>query len=199
MDDGFIQKIAFQEHSLSRPDPRSGKLVKGWGQYIIVKHPDGAQTLYAHLERNSNKLRVGDPVKKGDVIARSGETGGASGPHLHVEYSPIGKIFQKEFKADPDPCLELSSGTLPLSYGWSAFLTQGPYFDSAEAAGQYVCNLVYGAYGSIMSITVTGTVGEVRCVAYYPGHISYSTLGLYYVAYCPAGYTQGADSCIRNN
>lgn len=51
------------------------------GNYIMISHPDGISTVYMH---NSKILvSVGQNVKKGDVIAKVGSTGVATGPHIH--------------------------------------------------------------------------------------------------------------------
>lgn len=55
----------------------------GYGLTIIIDHGYGYRTLYAH---NSKLLvRVGQSVKKGQAIARSGSSGSSTGPHLHFE------------------------------------------------------------------------------------------------------------------
>ena len=77
MADGVVDKIGFDARPLPVPDPRSGKLVKGWGQYVVIKHTDGSRTLYAHLTQNSSSKQVGESVKRGDPIALSGNTGGS--------------------------------------------------------------------------------------------------------------------------
>jgi LysM repeat protein len=55
----------------------------GYGQYVVVRHPNGTQTLYAHL--SSNSVGVGAYVSGGQVIGGMGSTGRSTGTHLHFE------------------------------------------------------------------------------------------------------------------
>ncbi len=58
----------------------------GYGNYVIIDHGDGMQTLYAHQDYLS--VAVGDTVEAGDVLGRMGNSGrvyGATGIHLHYE------------------------------------------------------------------------------------------------------------------
>lgn len=55
----------------------------GYGNTVIIQHNDGKATLYAHLKRIAVVLR--EKVEQGDVIGWSGNTGNATGPHLHFE------------------------------------------------------------------------------------------------------------------
>lgn len=55
----------------------------GYGGVIIVSHPNGTQSIYAHM--NSISVTVGQKVKQGQVIGTTGNTGRSTGPHLHFE------------------------------------------------------------------------------------------------------------------
>lgn len=57
----------------------------GYGNYIVIKHANGTQTLYAHAKTGSVQVAVGSSVVKGQVIAGVGQTGKATGLHLHFE------------------------------------------------------------------------------------------------------------------
>lgn len=55
----------------------------GYGQYIVIRHNNGTQTLYAHL--SENKVFAGAQVVQGQVIGAIGNTGRSTGPHVHFE------------------------------------------------------------------------------------------------------------------
>jgi len=57
--------------------------LSGYGKLVIVRHGRNLFTAYAHNQRNL--VRKGSKVSRGEVIARVGHTGRASGPHLHFE------------------------------------------------------------------------------------------------------------------
>ncbi|THU39702.1 M23 family metallopeptidase [Niastella caeni] len=56
---------------------------KKYNNFILIMHPDGTFGYYAHIKYNGSKLKPGDHVKQGDVIAYSGNVGWSAGPHLH--------------------------------------------------------------------------------------------------------------------
>lgn len=62
----------------------------GYGSTVIVEHANGDRTLYAH----NAMVRVGpgDLVESGTVLAFSGNSGRSTGPHLHYEQLPSGRL-----------------------------------------------------------------------------------------------------------
>ena len=67
----------------------------GYGRTVEIKHGGNIKTLYAHLERFNSKLKVGSKVKQGEIIAYVGDSGQATGPHLHFEF------WQGQVRTDP--------------------------------------------------------------------------------------------------
>lgn len=57
----------------------------GWGQYISVGDADGRRHIYCHIVRGSVRVKVGQTVKASDVLAVMGDSGNATGVHLHYE------------------------------------------------------------------------------------------------------------------
>ncbi len=55
----------------------------GYGNLVIVDHGHGLTTFYGHLSRIS--VRVGQAVKRGQIVGRAGSTGRSTGPHVHYE------------------------------------------------------------------------------------------------------------------
>jgi len=61
----------------------AGNELKGYGNLVLVRHPNGYVTAYAHAKELL--VKRGDQVKRGQPIARSGQTGNVTAPQLHFE------------------------------------------------------------------------------------------------------------------
>jgi murein DD-endopeptidase MepM/ murein hydrolase activator NlpD len=61
----------------------AGNELKGYGNLVLVRHPDGFVTAYAHT--SEILVKRGEQVKRGQVIAKSGQTGNVTSPQLHFE------------------------------------------------------------------------------------------------------------------
>tara|TARA_B100000035_G_scaffold59103_1_gene47395 strand:- start:3675 stop:4910 length:1236 start_codon:yes stop_codon:yes gene_type:complete len=67
----------------------------GYGRTIEIKHGGNIKTLYAHLEKYNSKSKVGNKVRQGEIIGYVGDSGRATGPHLHFEF------WQGKTRTDP--------------------------------------------------------------------------------------------------
>jgi murein DD-endopeptidase MepM/ murein hydrolase activator NlpD len=94
----------------------------GYGRVVIVQHGKKYSTLYAHLSNYKKGQRNGNRIKQGQIIGYVGQSGLATGPHLHYEFrvngvhrnpltvklpqsNPIKKSLLAKFKAQTDPLL----------------------------------------------------------------------------------------------
>ncbi|MES2132293.1 MAG: urea transporter [Bacteroidota bacterium] len=60
-------------------------LHNNWGNTIIIKHTEYLYSKISHLKKDSFKVKVGDAVKKGDVLALCGNSGRSPEPHVHFQ------------------------------------------------------------------------------------------------------------------
>ena len=74
--DGKISRVDNNDRGASRWNRYQ------YGRYVLMEHPNNLSSLYAHLSRTV--VKVGDIIKKGDLIGYSGNSGYAFGPHLHL-------------------------------------------------------------------------------------------------------------------
>ena len=72
------------------------------GNYLMIDHGKGEYSFYAHMQKGSVRVHVGDKVKAGDVLGKLGSSGNSTEPHLH---------FQVCDKADP-----LMSAGIPMNF-----------------------------------------------------------------------------------
>lgn len=71
---------------------------RGYGYYVVIRHNNGIETLYAHLSKNL--VDVNQNVKAGDPIGLGGSTGRSSGSHLHFETILMGKSIDPALMFD---------------------------------------------------------------------------------------------------
>lgn len=72
-----------------------------YGNYVRILHADGDETLYAHMQYLF--VHTGQPVTAGQCLGTVGETGNATGPHLHFE------LLHKGIRYDPSEALQSAS------------------------------------------------------------------------------------------
>lgn len=71
---------------------------RGYGHYVVIRHNNGIETLYAHLSKKL--VEANDNVKAGDPIGLGGNTGRSSGSHLHFETILMGKSLDPALMFD---------------------------------------------------------------------------------------------------
>lgn len=115
---------------------------KGFGNFLTVRHSFGFMSSYAHLQKF--KVRSGQFVSKGDLIATCGNSGNSTGPHLHYEVRFLGRalnpqytidwnpenfnyLFEKEKKVKWAPLVKLIDDNVRLQVS----LTNNPYVDDS--------------------------------------------------------------------
>jgi murein DD-endopeptidase MepM/ murein hydrolase activator NlpD len=69
----------------------SARYERGYGRIVRLRHPNGVETVYAHMSRFTRGLKAGDRVRQGAVIGAVGSTGMSTGPHLHYEIRIAGR------------------------------------------------------------------------------------------------------------
>jgi murein DD-endopeptidase MepM/ murein hydrolase activator NlpD len=80
----------------------AGNELKGYGNLVLIRHNNGYVTAYAHA--SELLVKRNDQVKRGQVIARSGQTGSVTSPQLHFE------IRKGSAPVDPTPFLDRAGG-----------------------------------------------------------------------------------------
>ena len=75
--EGKVRYVSFQQ--------------RGYGHHIVIRHPNGLETIYAHLD--ACLVEENQVVKSGEPIGLGGNTGRSSGPHLHFETRLLGQAL----------------------------------------------------------------------------------------------------------
>lgn len=65
------------------------------GYWVRIRHANGVVSRYMHMKKGSIKVKVGDEVKKGQVIGSMGSTGNSTNRHLHFDISYPGNVVLK--------------------------------------------------------------------------------------------------------
>ncbi|MBQ8100768.1 MAG: peptidoglycan DD-metalloendopeptidase family protein [Paludibacteraceae bacterium] len=71
---------------------------KGYGNFVVVRHPNGLETVYAHMSRVL--VEENEHITAGEVLGLGGNTGRSTGPHLHYEIRYLGNAMNTELMLD---------------------------------------------------------------------------------------------------
>ncbi|MBD5130611.1 MAG: peptidoglycan DD-metalloendopeptidase family protein [Ruminococcaceae bacterium] len=116
----------------------------GYGNRVVIRHPDGKATLYAHMIAPSS-VKVGQSVKKGQVIGKVGSTGMSTGAHLHISvidnYDKNPDIYYKGELLDPAEVLGLGTlgGATALKVGDTVNFTGTVHYSGSTATSGKTC------------------------------------------------------------
>lgn len=150
----------------------------GFGKAIYIQHPNGLTTVYAHLDRflpevenyvkeNQYKQRTFDinlwlkpsefPVKRGELIAYSGNTGSSGGPHLHYEV----RSTKNQIPLNPSfSNLQIKDNLKPVINGlWLYPIDELSYIHGINIATEVNVHQNKGSYYTSDTIEVQGVIG----------------------------------------
>lgn len=82
------------------PNNRTGDvdLQKNWGNTIIINHGEGLFSALSHLESGSIKVKEGERVPKGEIIAQCGNSGRSPYPHIHFQFQLTDELGAHTYK-----------------------------------------------------------------------------------------------------
>lgn len=83
---------------------------KGYGQYVVVRHNNGLETLYAHLDKTL--VTPGQTVSAGEALGLGGNTGRSTGYHLHFEARYLGNVI------NPNDLFDFAEGGVKNEVFW---------------------------------------------------------------------------------
>ena len=78
---------------------------RGYGYYLVIRHPNGLETIYGHLSKQL--VKVNDIVRAGDPIGLGGNTGRSTGSHLHFETRFLGQAINPAEIIDFENCVPI--------------------------------------------------------------------------------------------
>lgn len=108
--DGVVEAI-----QTGIPNAKGSTGTRSWGNYVLIRHPNGMKTRYAHLEKVL--VKKGQSVKAGQQIGVQGNTGNSYGVHLHYE------VYKNGTRINPEPYIEnpVYKSSAPTGYLYSAY------------------------------------------------------------------------------
>ena len=103
--DGWVEEVVddVEENQIGETN-----IEQNWGNVIILRHADFLYSKFSHLKTGTVKVSIGDHVKKGDILAKCGNSGRSPVPHLHFQVQatpyigsktldyPIGRFIENE-------------------------------------------------------------------------------------------------------
>lgn len=92
------------------------------GNHLVLDLGDGTYAMYAHLRRGSLRVRVGEEVRAGQMLAECGNSGNSTEPHVH-------------FQLMDDPDLDVAVG-IPFTWRGIGLPANGEAFTAGGAAGR---------------------------------------------------------------
>lgn len=154
---------------------------KSWGNYVLVKHPNGMHTRYAHLQKGI-KVKKSQSVDENTVLGVIGDSGNVTARHLHFE---VQKTVSASTRIDPTPYLtkpvyeevkklrmkghvqdigwtdwnDKSVGTTGQSKRLEAVMIDAPFDVEAKI---HLQDIGWKNLGKITKNTIIGTTGESR-------------------------------------
>lgn len=111
---------------------RISEYSSSFGYFIVVRHYNGLETLYAHLARL--EVHVGESVVSGQTIGLGGNTGSSRGSHLHFEVRFLGKSM------NPETIFDFENGQLKMN---SYVMTTDDFKHVSTASHHHVTNKKY--------------------------------------------------------
>jgi len=125
----------------SLPDPKTITLANVDGNHIVLDLGNGVFAFYAHLRRDSVKVAPGEHVKRGQVLAKLGNTGNTSAPHLHFHLmdgpsvlgsSGIPYVIDEFQYAGEIPAAKFAAGGDSMEGSWNQELLREPNVRRAQ-------------------------------------------------------------------
>ena len=187
--DGTVLRLRDGESDTAKSKPELDAIHlenKDCGNGIMMDHENGIQTMVCHLKNGSIRVKPGDTIKTGDILAEIGQSGFTEFPHLHISVLKDGNLIDPFTGVSPDqgcgsyrenwwaPDQENVPAYEPVSIFHGGFRDHKPDFDAIRAGEQNPDILprdgdalvfwagFYGVQkGDILDLSITDPAGQV--------------------------------------